>query len=58
MNGTIEITLEQIKCDIVMNLQCQKCHKFALCVSGHLADILCEQFNKFVNTLKKEKEEP
>ena len=36
VNGTIEITLEQIQCDIVTNLQCQNCCKFVLCVSRHL----------------------
>ena len=36
VNGTIEITLEQIQCDIVANLQCQNCSEFTLCVSRHL----------------------
>ena len=35
VNGTIEITLEQIQRDIAMNLQCQNHHKFELCVSRH-----------------------
>ena len=36
VNGTIEITLEQIQCDIAANLQRQNCGEFALCVSRHL----------------------
>ena len=33
VNGTTEITLEQIQCNIVANLQCQKHRKFTLYVS-------------------------
>ena len=37
VNGTIEITLEQIQHDIVTNSQCQNPHELALCVSRPLA---------------------
>ena len=40
VNGTIEITLEQIQCDIAMNLQHQNCRKFTFCVSRPLRDII------------------
>ena len=33
VHGTIEITLERIKCDIVSNWRRQKRSEFALCVS-------------------------
>ena len=33
VNGTTEITLERIQCNIVTNLQCQNCSEFTLCVS-------------------------
>ena len=38
VNRTIEIALEQIQCNIAVNLQCQNCSKFTLCVSRHLSD--------------------
>ena len=33
VHGTIEKALQQIQGNIMANLQCQKCSKFAFCVS-------------------------
>ena len=43
VNGTIEITLEQIQHDIVTNSQCQNHGKFAVCVSRPLVGYILFQ---------------